>query len=179
MLSSLVSRQQIRLTTLPVRAFTHPQWCKKTRHLFKPKYFDDINYDNDRRWDTKKRRFRYRTQDPLFFDYEMKYLSGDISNFYRFIQPSVAVPLHKRAYLLYHMGRQGVYDEKVVEKLEENLALAYSRFFMTAEEKKASKLFLLGEKHLFGRYAWGAVIGYYKGNFGTAQALKYWEYMML
>ena len=81
--------------------------------------------------------------------------------------------------MLYHMGIQGINDPAVMEKLEENIALAYSRLYMTEEEKKKSQGDIVAEQNVFGRFAWGAVIGYYKGNFGSAHALKYWEHMMI
>lgn len=36
-----------------------------------------------------------------------------------------------------------------------------------------------GEKDLTARYAFGAVIAYWRMNFGSAYGLKYWEHYML
>ena len=32
-------------------------WTKKTRRYFKPTYFDNVNYNNERRWDDKESHF--------------------------------------------------------------------------------------------------------------------------
>ena len=47
----LQSTQQLALVN--ARFFSHPMWNAKTRHEFKPKYFDNENFNLDRRWDVK------------------------------------------------------------------------------------------------------------------------------
>ena len=46
---------------LQVRCFSHPMWNKGTKHWFKPTYYDDVNYQRNRRWDVKKKNFNYNT----------------------------------------------------------------------------------------------------------------------
>ena len=90
-----------------VRYFSHPKWNKKTRRHFKPTYFDNVNYEQDRRWDAKQRRFRYVTQDPLFFDYERLYINGGIQPYLDRVRAlgRTDIPLNKRAYILYHIAK--------------------------------------------------------------------------
>ena len=155
-----------------VRMFSHPMWNKKTRHYFKPEYFDNTNYKCKRSWNVKRRQFRYNTQNPLFFDYDMIYLNGGIQPFIDRLKSSgrTDIPINKRAYVLYHMGKQHKYDPELVENLEINLAL---------HRDESSKQSVQGENYVTGRYAMGAVIGYWMMNCGTAHGLKYWETFML
>jgi hypothetical protein len=86
-------------------------WNAKTRHHFKPTYFDNVNNNNERRWDVKQKRFRYYSQDPLFFDYDKFYINGGIKVFIDKVKAGGKdVPVNKRAYILYHMAKQNIYD---------------------------------------------------------------------
>lgn len=106
-----------------MRAFSHPKWNKKTRHLFKPTYFDNVNYYQDKNFEAKKKRFRYVTQDPLFFDYEKLYINGGIQPYIDKVRKSQRpdIPMNKRAYILYHMAKQGVRDPEVFALLEKEM----------------------------------------------------------
>ena len=98
-------------------------WMRKTKHHFKPKYYDNRNHNESRRWDPKIKRFTYNTQDPLFFDYDKLYINKGIQPFVDKILATGRndVPLNKRAYVIYHMGKQGVYDPAFFNKMEESL----------------------------------------------------------
>lgn len=102
-------------------------WNKKSKRYFKPTYFDNINYNKEMNWAAKEKNFRYKTQDPLFLDYEKLYLNEGI---YPYIEKAKAVgrgvPINKRAYLIYHMGKSNVYDPEFVLKLENGLQLEKS-----------------------------------------------------
>lgn len=147
-------------------------WNKKTRHYFKPKYYDNPGYYGERRWDQTKN-ISYNTQNPLFFDYDKLYLNGGIQPYIDKIKETGKnnIPVNKRAYILYHMAKQGVYDPEFFKLMEGGLMLEQTD---DTEEND-----LKGEKHLTARYAMGAVIGYWRLNTGSAWALKYWENSML
>jgi hypothetical protein len=60
----------------------------------------------ERRWDAKQGNWRYRTQDPLFFDYEKLYLNGGIQPFVDKVRAmGREIPVNKRAYIMYHMAK--------------------------------------------------------------------------
>lgn len=54
----------------------HPKWVSKYRAHYKPSFFDNVN----RRWDSKEKvsQRNYRSQDPLFFDNDLKHVNGGI-----------------------------------------------------------------------------------------------------
>jgi hypothetical protein len=86
--------------------FSHPMWNKKTRHHFKPTYFDNENYNLEKRNNPKTRNFRYKTQDPLFFDYDKLYLNQGIMPYVEKVRSlGKEIPVNKRAYILYHMAK--------------------------------------------------------------------------
>jgi len=95
------------LLSVQLRCFSHPMWNKKTRRFFKPTYFDDVNYNKERRWDAKQKDWRYNSQDPLFFDYDKIYINGGIMSFVDKIKGGGKsdMSLPKRAYVLYHMAK--------------------------------------------------------------------------
>lgn len=156
-------------TFVQVRNFSHPMWNKKTRKHFKPTYFDNANYNLERRWDAKERNFMYRSQDPLFFDYDKLYLNGGITPYIEKVRAmGREIPVNKRAYILYHMAKQKVYDPTFFELMEEGLILQDPN----AKLKKESTV--KGENNITARYAMGAVIGYWRMNGGSAWALQYW-----
>jgi hypothetical protein len=95
-------------------------WNKKTRRFFKPTYFDNVNKNLDRRWDAKEGKFRYNTQDPLFFDYDKIYLNGGILPYIEKVKGAGNndLPLPKRAYIIYHMAKQNVYDPEFFITME-------------------------------------------------------------
>ena len=114
--------QPLKLNTLfglQCRMFSHPMWGKKSKRYFKPTYFDNVNYDKEMNWAAKEKRYRYKTQDPLFMDYDKLYLNQGV---YPYIEKAKAVgrgiPINKRAYILYHMAKQNVYDPDFVIHME-------------------------------------------------------------
>lgn len=102
----------------------------------------------------------------------MIYLNGGIQPYMDKLKNSGRsdIPINKRAWVLYHMGKQQKYDPELIEKMEMGLAL---------HRDEANKEQMQGEENLTARYAMGAVIGYWMMNCGTATALKYWETFML
>ena len=81
------------------------------------------------------------------------------------------IPLNKRAYVLFHMGKQKVYEPDLMKNLEMNLSL-------NAENKNMQEN-VEGEAFVTARFAMGAVCGYWRLNYGAAFALKYWEHKMV
>jgi hypothetical protein len=81
-------------------------WYHKTKHYFKPKFHLNPNYYNERRWDHKKSKFRYHSQNPLYFDYEKLYLNSGIQPYIDKVKElgRQDIPMNKRAYMIYHMG---------------------------------------------------------------------------
>jgi len=75
-------------------------------------------------WAAKEKKFRYRTQDPLFLDYDKEYLNQGI---YPYIEKAKSVgrgvPINKRAWLIYHMAKNNVYDPEFIQTLEGGLQL--------------------------------------------------------
>lgn len=98
------------------RLFSHPIWNRRTKYYFKPDYYDNLNYDRKRRNDVTRRRHRVNTQDPLFFDYDRMYLNEGIQPFMDKLKNSgqTDIPVNKRAYVLYHMGKQQKHDPELV-----------------------------------------------------------------
>jgi len=89
-----------------LRMFSHPMWNKKTRHHFKPTYFDNENYNLEHSHAPKTKKYRYKTQNPLFFDYDKLYLNGGIMPFVEKAKSlGKEIPVNKRAYILYHMAK--------------------------------------------------------------------------
>ena len=125
-------------------------------------------------WAAKEKRYRYKTQDPLFMDYDKLYLNQGV---YPYIEKAKAVgrgiPINKRAYILYHMAKQNVYDPDFVIHMEQGLLIERSITDLGDEGDNR------GEKDLTARYAFGAVCSYWRMNYGTAYGLKYWETYML
>ena len=105
MFSQAASRTQLAMT--PLRFFSHPQWNRKTIPYFKPKWFDNPNHNLERRWDFKRHHHMYNTQDPLFFDYDRITINGGIQTFIDKIRSGgkTQLPVHKRAYVLYHAAK--------------------------------------------------------------------------
>lgn len=79
--------------------------------------------------------------------------------------------MNKRAYMIYHMGEQGIYDEEIVEFFERGLSLVKIK-------GQDDSLIAKGEKNITARYAMGAVCGYWKLNIGSAKGLEYWEHFL-
>ena len=136
----------------------------------KPRYYDNVNFEHERRWDYKKKCHKFNTQDPLHLDYRLAYITGGIQPYVERLRhmgfPEIPVP--KRAYVIYHMAKSGVYDPEALTGLEKNLSLSHGR---TVD--------IPGESNLQPRACFGAVAGYWKLNYGSAEALKYWEYQLL
>ena len=112
------------LTHTPLRCFSHPQWVWKTRQYFKPTWFDNVNHNHERRWDSKQKRFMQYTQDPLWFDYDRIYLNGGILPYLeqvRYNQRGGNIPVLKRAYILYHMAIQKIHDPEFFMLMEDGL----------------------------------------------------------
>lgn len=153
------------------RPFSHPVWNRKTKWHFKPDYYDNINFNRKKRWDVTRRKHRLNTQDPLFFDYDHEYLNRGIQPYIDRLKSSgqTDIPVNKRAYLLYHMGKAHAHEPELVLQLETNLSL----YRPPGMDK------LPGEQHITARYAMGAVTGYWRMNTGTAAVLKYWEHHMV
>ena len=57
MLKNYIQRLSNNLLIIQSKNFSHPMWTKKTRRYFKPTYFDNVNYNNERRWDDKESHF--------------------------------------------------------------------------------------------------------------------------
>lgn len=149
-------------------------WAKKSKVLFKPKYFDNVNAKLDRRWDYKKRKFRAVTQDPLFFDYDQLYLNGGITPYLEKVRSGnkVEMPLNKRAYLMYHVAKQKINDPDFFIFMEKGLQV----YIENEKEGKGIKDNApAGLEHLFFRFNFAAVTAYWRTNFGSAWALEFWE----
>ena len=86
------------------------------------------------------------------------------------------VPLNKRAYILYHMAKQGIYDPDFYSLMESGLALKVQEGSKQQSGQAGERL--QGEQHITARYAMAAVIGYWRSNCGQAWALKFWEQHM-
>ena len=130
------------IASTPMRFFSHPQWVKKHREHFKPRYFDSPNYYKERRNDAKKKKFTYNTQDPLFFDYDKLYINGGIQSFIDKIRASnnLDLPVHKKAYILYHMSKQGVHDPDFYIQMEQGLAAAMDPNMNSATVSEENKI---------------------------------------
>ena len=84
------------------------------------------------------------------------------------------IPVNKRAYVMYHMAKQRIYDKELMSMMEEGL-----QNFMEADtQAKLNDSIVTGHANVTGRYAMAAVIGYWRTNLGSAWALKYWELQM-
>ena len=149
---------------MTARGFSHPMWNKKTRKYFKPTYFDNTTYGLERRWDQQEGNWRYKTQDPLFFDYEKIYLNGGIQPYVDKVRAmGKEIPVNKRAYILYHMAKQDVYDPEFYSLMETGLMIEGD-----SSEKKQ-------DKNVSARYAMAGVCAYWRSGCGSSWALKYWE----
>ena len=154
-------------------------WNSKTKILYKPTFFANENYNQERRWDRKKKNFRYVWQNPLHFDYSMIHMNGGIKPFYASLIPANTgddanaamqrcdVPIHKRCYIIYHMGKQGVMDPKALDYLDRDIRLN--------AKGEIVELGMRGEQNMAARFAMGAVVGYYKLNIGSSESLAYFE----
>jgi len=107
--------------------------------------------------------------------YDMLYLNQGIHPYLDKVRTQGKnVPMNKRAFVLYHMAKQNVFDPEIVQQMEANLVVDKSELKGTQ-----STGILLEESHITARYAFGAVISYWKMNWGTAFGLKYWEDFMV
>jgi hypothetical protein len=122
------------------------------------------------------------TQDPLWFDYEKIYLNGGIKHYVnRIKQKDVDVPINKRAYVLYHMAKQGLHDPQFFIMMERGMFLQDNETNDLNETRKSyvvkSKIRSkeLGEDFLSARYAFAGLFAYYKTHCGTEFGRQYYE----
>ena len=110
----------------------------------------------------------FNTQDPLFFDYDKLYINGGIKPYIDKIrkQNNFDLPINKRVYILYHMGKQDVYDPEFFYQMETGLNL---------KDSVNEEMGIKGERLMNARYSMAAVVAYWRSNCGSAWALKYYE----
>jgi len=127
----------------------------KYREVSHPRYYDNPI----RRWDSKMktRKYAYFSQDPLYFNHASKHTNGGIQVYIDHChdQRRYNVPLNKMAYILYNMAVADIFDPLVYEKFE-------SHYSTTSN------------KHMSGRFAFGALWAYYKSNQGSLYGVDFW-----
>lgn len=72
-------------------------------------------YDNVRRSHGPLGKAKFRTQDPLFFDYDHKHINGGIERVVEHIKDREAykMPLRAQAYVLYHVAKNELYEPEL------------------------------------------------------------------
>lgn len=150
--STLLQSASARLVIVPQRGYM-PDHLSKNYQYFRPTYFDNV-----RRTPDTLGKLKYNTQDPLFFDYANEHVNGGIPTLLQNIKDKATykLPLRNLGFILYHIGKNDIYDPSLFVKFEET----YREITST---------------NMTARHNMGGVYGYYRSSQGTRYGLDYWE----